>query len=103
MKTLFAVWLIFAVALLASCSGDTQTRATSSLAVGCEAGATMLSQLALRRSKDELSPDLIRKVNSAKGVLDSVCMPDSPFDPASVTATVQNAITILGSILHGRD
>lgn len=97
MKTMTAIWLCVAL-LIAACTGDAQTRATASLAVGCETGATLLGQLAARRAKGELAPDLIRKVNSAKGVLDNVCMPDSPFDPASVTATVQNALTILRSI-----
>lgn len=97
MKTMIAIWLAIGL-LLASCAGDAQTRATSSLAVGCETGATLLGQLAARRTKGELAPDLIKKVNSAKGVLDHVCMPDSPFDPASVTAAVQNAIAILKGI-----
>lgn len=84
--------------LLSACAGDAQTKATAALAVSCETGAALLGQLALRRSKGELSTDAIRKTTSAKGLLDTVCLPDSPFDPASVTTAIDNAITILKGV-----
>lgn len=83
---------------LIGCAGDKQTQAVSALAIACESVAATLDQLAPRRASGALSTDAVNKANSAKIVTDKACMPDSPFDPASAVAIVQNAITILKGI-----
>ncbi len=94
-RVLFCIaWAI----LLSACAGDAQTRATSALAIGCDTVASTLDQLAPRRARGDLSPQAIFTVNTTKGVTDKVCLPDSPFDPATAASIVQNAITILKGI-----
>lgn len=97
MKTMTAIWLGVAV-LLAACAGDVQTRATSSLAIACDSVASVLDQLAPRRVSGALSADTVIKISNTKAVTDKVCLPDSPFDPATAASIVQNAITILKGI-----
>lgn len=97
MKTMIAIWVL-AGALLTACAGDTQTRATSSLAIACDSVASVLDQLAPRRAAGALSTDAVTKINNTKAVTDKVCLPNSPFDPATAMSIVQNAITILKGI-----
>lgn len=98
MKRLTAVWLIVGALMLAACAGDKQTKATNSLAIGCDTVATILDQLAPRRASGSLSLSAVSKVNSIKAVTDKFCLPDSPFDPAVAMAAVDNAIQLLKGI-----
>lgn len=84
--------------LLSACAGDVQTRATSSLGIACDSVASVLDQLAPRRAAGQLSTDAVIKISNTKAVTDKVCLPNSPFDPATAASIVQNAITILKGI-----
>jgi len=79
--------------LLSACAGDAQTKATSSLAIACETMASTLDQLTPRKAG--MAQGTIGIVNRAKSATDPLCLPNSPFDPATATATVQNAINII--------
>ena len=90
-----ALAMMFALTLSA-CAGTNATRATNALGIVCNAYATALDKLADR--KKGLTVAMVEKVNTANRVVDPVCKPGSPFDPAAGVTIVENAIAIIEGI-----
>lgn len=81
---------------LSACAGTNATRATNALGIACNAYAAALDKLADRKAG--LTVAMVERVNTANRVVDPVCSPNSPFDPAAGVAIVENAITIIQGI-----
>ena len=82
--------------VLASCAGDTQTRATSALAIACDTYATVLENLTPRKAS--LSKTTVARIDATNKLVDPVCLPGSKINPAEVVDIVQNGIALLNAV-----
>lgn len=84
-----AIILAFLVALV-GCAGDAQTRATASLAVSCEAYATALERVTIK--KPLLAKETVARVDAMNSIAKPICGSDSVVDPAAAVAVVQDIV-----------
>jgi len=89
------------VIVLGACQGTAEVRAVASLAISCDAYATVLDQLTPLRAAGKLSEADVSRVDTANAVAARACSPDSTLDPSHAVTVVKEVNTQLQALLGG--